>query len=543
MKKRLLSVMILVALCLSVCYVTVWANTSISIDKEIYEGGEMIVVTYSGVTETQKQAGAWVCVALVGAPPNKYQDWKYVEPGDGTVELLAPSTSGMYEVRFYKDKGIVIASLMTELSQPFKVGAEDGSLPYPDAESFKSDLIDFTVGNHTWTGTYESQLGLIALVQEGDSVTGSYSQWQNGKIEGKIQDGILYGHWYEEPSYMIPDDAGQIVLAMHEDGTGFTGWWRYSDGGSWGKWVKGTRIGLKTSDWAMYEVIKAVANEIVPDVLHDIDLTQMITRAEFAATAVRIYEKLSDNIVSVAGENPFTDTVDAEVQKAYQVGIIQGISETEFAPSMLLSREEATVMLTRAYKAAMLEGWSLEKDGESPLSYEKPGSFADDKNISDWAKESVYFMAANGVVNGIGDQLFAPKNVTVVQEEQQYANASREQAVIIANRLFEKFGAITVLPGGNIGGEKNIFLQQIPPCEVGTITETKTDESGASITIQGVTRADYYAYIEVVEQRFQNFINRLDENTGLFMIRSDGTYKITISFAKETMTINVETAE
>ena len=70
----------------------------------------------------------------------------------------------------------------------------------------------------------------------------------------------------------------------------------------------------------------------------------------------------------------------------------------------------------------------------------KPAAFADDKDISDWAKDSVYFMAANGIINGVGNNKFAPKNVTTEEQATGYANATREQALLIAVRMVENLG-------------------------------------------------------------------------------------------------------
>ena len=92
-------------------------------------------------------------------------------------------------------------------------------------------------------------------------------------------------------------------------------------------------------------------------------------------------------------------------------------------------------MLTRVYKKAKLEGWSISTDANFALTYEKPEAFADDMNISNWAKDSVYFMAANGIINGIGNNRFAPQNTTPEEEATGYANATREQAIIIATRM------------------------------------------------------------------------------------------------------------
>ncbi len=446
MKKRVFSIVVLVALCLSMFSVTVWAAPSISIEKDVYEAEEAIPVSFTGVTQDLVTAGTWICVSPLGSSSETYLSWSYVrKAGDGSINLYAPNIPGKYEVRFYKDRGVSYTSLLGDLSIPIEVKAFEIPLPYLGAESFPEELIDFTPGQKDWTGIYNSESDIIAMKQEGDSVTGSYQQ-KSGKFVGTAQNGIIFGSWSQEPTYAIPKDAGQLVLAMHEDGSGFTGWWRYGKEGDWEKWLEGTKSDLKVSGWAFDEVIQASVNGIVPEELHGLDLTQKITRAEFAATAVKVYEKLSGKKATAQKRHPFTDTNDESVLKAYKIGIITGVSETEFAPDMLLSREEASVMLTRAYKAATQKGWKLENNDEFPLSYEKPALFADDSDISDWAKDSVYFMSANGIINGMGNQMFAPRNVTEEHKQQQYANTSREQAVIIANRLFEKFRNSTETP-------------------------------------------------------------------------------------------------
>ena len=94
-------------------------------------------------------------------------------------------------------------------------------------------------------------------------------------------------------------------------------------------------------------------------------------------------------------------------------------------------------MLTRVYKAVTLDGWTLATDGDYTLSYTKPAPFADDKQISGYAKDSVYFMAANSIINGVGNNNFAPRNTTSAQEATGYANATREAALLIAVRMVE----------------------------------------------------------------------------------------------------------
>ena len=208
-------------------------------------------------------------------------------------------------------------------------------------------------------------------------------------------------------------------------------------------WVNSENENLKPasgSAWASAELAKADSLGLIPEVLQDADLTQDITRAEFAAVAVKVYEALANGEAIPAVVNPFTDTGDVEVLKAYNIGAVNGTSATTYDPDALLNREQAATMLTRVFKKVTLAGWTLPTDSQFTLPYTKPAAFADDKDISDWAKDSVYFMAANEIINGVGNNKFAPKNVTTEEQATGYANATREQALLIAVRMVENLG-------------------------------------------------------------------------------------------------------
>ena len=195
-------------------------------------------------------------------------------------------------------------------------------------------------------------------------------------------------------------------------------------------------VNFDSSDWATNELFKAYEYNLIPEKLEEENLTLQISREEFAAVAVKLYEALSGK-TATEGINPFKDTTDSDVLKAYNIGIVSGISANEFAPRAKLTRQEAAVMLTRVYKAVNLPGWTLSTDNQFTLNYTKPAPFADDANIDDWAKDSVYFMAANEIINGVGSNKFAPQNTTTEEEATKYANATREQALIIATRMVE----------------------------------------------------------------------------------------------------------
>ena len=181
---------------------------------------------------------------------------------------------------------------------------------------------------------------------------------------------------------------------------------------------------------------------VIPDCLNGADLTRNITRAEFAAVCVKAYEALTGTKAEPIAVNPFTDTSDPEVLKAYNVGITNGTTATTFDPDAKLTREQAATLLTRVYKKTVFSGWTLatdkDFDGQFLAMFTRPAPFADDGEISGYAKDSVYFMAANGIINGMGDNKFVPRATSSAEDAVGYAK--RDQAIVIATRMVKNLG-------------------------------------------------------------------------------------------------------
>lgn len=194
---------------------------------------------------------------------------------------------------------------------------------------------------------------------------------------------------------------------------------------------------FEASDWAQPELQKADALALIPDALKDKDLTKPITRAEFAAVGVKVFENMTGKTAAPISPNPFSDTGDADVLKAYNIGLVNGTSDTTFSPNDLLTREQAATLLTRVLKAAYIPGWTLQTDSNYTLNFTQPNKFADDDKISGYAKQSVYFMASNGIIGGVGGNMFSPRATTAEEQAANYATATREAAVIIGVRLVD----------------------------------------------------------------------------------------------------------
>lgn len=194
------------------------------------------------------------------------------------------------------------------------------------------------------------------------------------------------------------------------------------------------------SDWAKPWLEKAEEYGLMPDSLSGADMTKPITRAEFCALSVKLYEAMSGKSAAPVSVNPFTDTKDPEILKAVNIGITNGTSKDKFTPDGLLTREQAATMLTRAYKACFWEGWTLDTDATysaNTLDTSGVSKFSDDDQISEYAKQSVYFMVKNHIIDGVGNNMFAPKANPSASTAVNYGIATREAAVKIAVATFE----------------------------------------------------------------------------------------------------------
>lgn len=182
------------------------------------------------------------------------------------------------------------------------------------------------------------------------------------------------------------------------------------------------------STWAESELKKANELGLIPDILKGADMTKPITREEFCELAVLLYEKVTETTAAPASPNPFTDTTNSQIFKAYALGITTGTSTTTFSPKTLINREQCAAMLFRALKAiAPVADYSVAgiKD------------FPDQKDISSWAVDATKYMSKLGIIKGDTSGNFMPKATTTAQTAAGYGMATREAAILMTVRTYE----------------------------------------------------------------------------------------------------------
>ncbi|WP_161407208.1 S8 family serine peptidase [Paenibacillus silvestris] len=115
-----------------------------------------------------------------------------------------------------------------------------------------------------------------------------------------------------------------------------------------------------------------------------------VTRAEFASLLVR-----SLGLQKPTSATPFKDVLSGDwyaqsVAIAYEAGLVTGYGDT-FEPNASISRQDLTVMLTRALKLLPV----VKPAGLVTISY------ADAEQFGDYAKDSIQYMTDAGLMDGV----------------------------------------------------------------------------------------------------------------------------------------------
>lgn len=201
--------------------------------------------------------------------------------------------------------------------------------------------------------------------------------------------------------------------------------------------ASGQSIYTKASSWAEPEIQAASDNGLLPQLLKGTDMTKPATREELCELAVLVYEKLGNKVLTPASPNPFTDTTNPNILKAYAIGITTGTTATTFSPSQTTTREQVATMFGRAIQGLY-----------PSIDYSNSGQnvFKDQSLIFDYAISHVLFMNKEGIIKGSDDGNFMPRPITLQDEATGYGKTKREEAIAISVRIFNRYSGTPAEP-------------------------------------------------------------------------------------------------
>lgn len=175
---------------------------------------------------------------------------------------------------------------------------------------------------------------------------------------------------------------------------------------------------LDQAAWAEDSIIALGARGIVKGMTSDLYMpNQEVTRAEFVQMLVQALD-----LKAKASNHPFDDVkqgawYESAILQAYQLGIVYGRDDGTFGVHDNIQRQEMAVMTYRALQAAGID--LKPSDAASELT--------DAAAIADYAREAVIAMHQAGIISGMPDGSFAPKET-----------ATRAQAAVILNQLLNR---------------------------------------------------------------------------------------------------------
>ena len=189
------------------------------------------------------------------------------------------------------------------------------------------------------------------------------------------------------------------------------------------------------SPWAKETISEAKRLNIIKTDAN-YNYTAFISREEFCELVFNYIKNFPGSAFSVGIiKPPFTDTDNEHIEVLNALGIIKGKSETEFAPNDSLTREEAAAILCRLINK-IYPGW------DATAQY---FDFADSGQFSDWAMNDIQVICNMGIMQGVGDNRFAPKELYTT-----------EQAIATLVRVYNNFSK-----SNDISNAENLSYSQI----------------------------------------------------------------------------------
>ena len=213
--------------------------------------------------------------------------------------------------------------------------------------------------------------------------------------------GFDFAGWYSDDSFA--ERVGELY--MNGSKTVYAAWEPFDDAGR--------------GDWFYDSVVYVYENGLmdgVSDTLFDPDGT--VTRAQLVTMLWRL-----DGEPSVNYALPFTDVSGGEwyaeaVRWAAGEGIVNGVSETEFAPNAAVTREQLAAIL---HRYAQHKGYDV-SIGESTNIL----SYSDFASISEYAISAMQWVCGEGIITGVTESTLEPRGT-----------ATRAQSAAILMRFLE----------------------------------------------------------------------------------------------------------
>lgn len=448
---------------------------------------------------------------------------KYGMPVEFTVNRDYPGKIEIEGLYVYKDKGEYIFSLVYSGGNPATVTIKGKDVP---KTSFinppKQDTVD------------------ISWMHEPDRI-----RWDDEKIQFRVDAGkflqvdsisiFVFDALYDNADQNIGCyfDVGDINLNKIPAAADLTRGYEVT-----AEAVSAELPGTPAA-WALKDIEELKLSGVLNDTAFD-EYEKNITRLRFVYLMTALYEKLTGDIIPTAGAASFADTDDVYALKAAKIGITGGIGGNLFGPDRELSREEMAAFVVRTLKLA---GVNLDYDA-------LPAIFADDAEISAWAREPVYTTRYFDIIGSTGENKFSPK-----------LPATNQQALVIVRRLLGRFGGLEWYNEadssrlylrfreklykieldknmiiGDIANEKDLFCMSLEDTDtllsLAHLKSTPDYEPDLNPNIEGTLKTQESNHMKLTVSNRYSGVDKIGETS---------TIRFSSDFSSDTVTVSVTT--
>ena len=230
-----------------------------------------------------------------------------------------------------------------------------------------------------------------------------------------------------------------------------------------------------------------------------------VTRAEFIAIVNRMLGLTTESskyIPDISRQDWFY----SDIRKAVEAGILKGNEAGYVRPNDTITREEAVVILARAFKVTQAPSTGIK--------------FEDRSEVSDWARESVYTFVKYGYINGYYGNLIKPKEnvkraevLTIIKRiipniltEDIYEGIIQGNTLLVDNNIVLRNATIS---GNLIIKESIISTLKVNNVDVkGNLIIEKTDDIITKIRVSG-------SVIELYEDKREQSLKYVDKDYGI----------------------------
>lgn len=335
-----------------------------------------------------------------------------------TFQLAASQLAAWIRSEEVKSLDVVVGKTIVRV--PLK------SLPLTIAETAGTfDIVVAKGSTDTLSTSQKETIGNHAIVDVNLLMNNKPFQWTNRAVEvalsnveqPKKNDVVMIVHSISPSGEMKP-----VTYSKYDDKTKSMAFKPLESGSYVIAEVEVPLHDLQNHNWAIQEVQKLYGKGIISGMSATRFAPQgELTRAQFLQMIIKGIgdARQPDPSISVPTDVKEGQWYADSVRLGMEMEIIQGRADGSFGANERISREEMAVMLNRTLKVVQREGATNSVQGNMV--------FVDNAEIAAYAKEAVASMQQLGLLNGMPDGTFAPKET-----------ANRAQGAVAVARMMEQ---------------------------------------------------------------------------------------------------------